>query len=334
MHIVEFPVTACKMEALAGVNKTTLADIIELFGVCKNVNINRNIKPIFAALYLLAYARTLPSEPVGNMFEFRFAFVRFKESVFCELIFFAAMLAGKSEIDVGAQVPPFKRKVLNEIDHESILEGIEECKQKIAEYDLLADEVERELSMLKTRATDPGELYAKMQANDARIEELRQQHKAYYVALRAIECASENLRDEISPRLGEYSTELMSIMTDQKYDSFDVSGGLKLSFKNEEGEERSVDFLSGGTRDLAYIAVRMALIEMLYTEKPPICFDESFAHQDNVRARSMMKAIKALADEGHQSFVFTCRQRESVIAGELCESTEIFKLAGAQDNAN
>ena len=188
--------------------------------------------------------------------------------------------------------------------------------------------------MLKTRATDPGELYAKMQANDARIEELRQQHKAYYVALRAIECASENLRDEISPRLGEYSTELMSIMTDQKYDSFDVSGGLKLSFKNEEGEERSVDFLSGGTRDLAYIAVRMALIDMLYTEKPPICFDESFAHQDNVRARSMMKAIKALADEGHQSFVFTCRQRESVIAGELCESTEIFKLAGAQDNAN
>ena len=242
-----------------------------------------------------------------------------------------ASLSDKSEIDIRGQVPPLKRKVLSEIDHESILAGIEDSKLKIAAQDVLAEEVEKELAILKLRATDPGELYSKMQANDARIEDLKRQHKALYVALKAIENASDNLREEISPRLGEYSTKLMEIMTNRKYSSFDVTDGLKVTFKDTLGGMKSIDFLSGGTRDLTYIAVRMALIDMLYTEKPPICFDESFAHQDNIRARSMMKAIHILAEEGHQSFVFTCRAREGTLASELSKKTEIFKLAGADD---
>ncbi len=237
------------------------------------------------------------------------------------------LLSDKSEIDVRGQVSPLKRKVLNDVEHDTILKGIKECRERIEELTETARSIENELSMLKIRAIDPAELYSKMQANDMRIEELKTQHKAYFVALKAIEEASDNLRLEISPRLGEYSTALMEIMTDKKYTSFDVSDGLKLSFENEDGTEKSVDFLSGGTRDLAYIAVRMALIDMLYTEKPPIAFDESFAHQDNLRATSMMKAIKELAESGHQSFIFTCRQREAGIAKDLLKSTEIFRLA-------
>ena len=242
-----------------------------------------------------------------------------------------AALSDKSEIDIRGQVQPFKRKVLSEIDHQSILDGIEESKLKIAAQDKLAEAVERDLANLKLRATDPGELYSKMQANDARIDELKSQHKALYLALKAIENASENLREEISPRLGEYSTRLMEIMTDMKYSSFDVTDGLKVTFKDKLGGMKSVDFLSGGTQDLTYIAVRMALIDMLYTEKPPVCFDESFAHQDNIRARSMMKAIHILAEDGHQSFVFTCRAREGVLAKEYSKKTAVFKLAGGDD---
>ena len=238
-------------------------------------------------------------------------------------------LAGKSEIDIRAQVTPFKRKVLNEIEYETIEDGIADCKEKIADTDAKIKVLDEELSELHSRATDPGELYSKMQAIDARIEELKGQHKAYYVALRTIENASDNLRDEISPRLGEYSTRLMEIMTNRKYSSFDVSDGLKVSFKDPTGTVKSVDFLSGGTQDLTYIAVRMALIDMLYTEKPPVVFDESFAHQDNVRAKSMMKAIASLTDEGTQSFIFTCRAREAADAREFCKTAEVFKLSAS-----
>ena len=158
-------------------------------------------------------------------------------------------------------------------------------------------------------------------------EDMQEKHKALFVALGAINNATDNLRKEISPRLGEYATRIMEIMTDNKYTSFDVSDGLKVTFTDKSGAERSIDFLSGGTKDMTYIAVRAALIDMLYPEKPPICFDESFAHQDNVRASAMMRAIKYLADEGCQSFIFTCRGREASLATEIVKGAGVYKLS-------
>ena len=236
-------------------------------------------------------------------------------------------LADKSEIDVRAQVSPLMRKALMGFNHDEIINGIADAKARVAEEDKLAFDVENELMLLKSRAGDPSEYYSRIEAIADRREDMQEKHKAYFIALRAINNATDNLRAEISPRLGEYATGLMEIMTDKKYTSFDVSDGLEVTFKDESGELKSVDFLSGGTKDMAYIAVRAALIDMLYGEKPPICFDESFAHQDNVRARAMMKAIKKLADEGCQSFIFTCRGREGVIAKEVMKDSEIFKLS-------
>lgn len=245
-----------------------------------------------------------------------------------------AALAGKSEIDIRALVPPFKRKVLDQVEHANILDQISDSTLKITAHDALAGEVEKELFLLTTGATDPGELYSKIQENEERIDELRFQHKSYFVALEALKDASDKLRLEISPRLGEYSTKLMEIMTNRKYTGIDVTDGLKVSFTDASGEEKSVDFLSGGTRDLTYIALRMALIDMLYSEKPPVCFDESFAHQDNVRAKSMMRAISYLAkEESVQSFIFTCRAREAQIAREVSSDTAIFKLSGSSSEA-
>ena len=236
-------------------------------------------------------------------------------------------LADKSEIDVRAQVSPLKRKVFSGINHDEIINGIANAKARVAEEDRLAFDVENELMLLKSRAGDPGEYYSRIDYIAARREDMQEKHKALFIALGAINSATDNLRKEISPRLGEYATRIMEIMTDKKYTSFDVSDGLKVSFTDNSGEERSIDFLSGGTKDMAYIAVRAALIDMLYPEKPPVCFDESFAHQDNVRASAMMRAIKHLADEGCQSFIFTCRGREASLASEIVDGAGVYKLS-------
>ena len=241
-------------------------------------------------------------------------------------------LAGRSEIDVRAQVSPLKRKALNGINHDDIILGIAETRAKIEEEERLAYDVENELALLKARAGDPGEYYSRIHSVASRREELQNKHKAFFMAHQAISCASDNLRAEISPRLGEYATFLMEIMTDNKYSDFSVTSDIDVSFVNPKGEKTDVDFLSGGTQELAYVAVRAALIDMLYTEKPPICFDETFAHQDNTRARSMMRGIKQLAAEGCQSFIFTCRAREAAIASEMIENAGVFKLSVVEDD--
>ena len=241
-------------------------------------------------------------------------------------------LADKSEIEIRGQVSPLKRKVLSEIEPETIQEGIEDCKRRIQEQDREAENVEAELAMLKVRATDPGELYSKMQENDAKIEELLLQYDACVLALKAIEGASENLRHEISPRLGEFTAELMGVMSDRKYTDLDISDGLKVSFVSKDGEHRSIDFLSGGTRDLTYVSLRMALIDMLYSERPPVCLDESFVHQDNIRAKAMMKALKKLSESGQQSFIFTCREREAALARDVSKKSGVYKLTAYGDD--
>ena len=243
-------------------------------------------------------------------------------------------LQGYSEIDIRATIPPLRRKALVDINYDDITRGLEECEVRIAEQDKLAFDVENELNEIKSRAKDPGELYERIRMLDEQIASLRERHKAYFIARRAIAGASEKLREEISPRLASFSTEMMGLMTERKYTALDVSGNLNVSFTIGSGEEKSADFLSGGTLDLTYISVRMALVDMLYTETPPMTFDESFAHQDNVRARAMMRAITSLCERGYQSFVFTCRQREASLAAELLPTASVYRLSDASDTAD
>ncbi len=168
---------------------------------------------------------------------------------------------------------------------------------------------------------------------EERLAELRLRHKAYFLAYKTIESAAEELRLEISPRLGRYTTNMLSVMTDRKYSNIDVTDGLRVSFVAGDGEKKSVDFLSEGTKDLTYIAVRMALADMLFEEKPPLTFDESFAHQDNSRSRAMMQAIVHLGGEGFQSFIFTCRSREETLACDLDPNARVFRMKIGKDDA-
>ena len=235
-------------------------------------------------------------------------------------------LSDKNEIDIRASVAPMRRKTLPNYNHDQITKGIADLKERIHECEREAFAVESELISLRARAGDPGVYKVKLYEIETKIDELKARYDSYQVALMAIESGTENLRSRVSPRLGEYATEIMSSMTDKRYSGFSVSDGLAVTYITEDGEKRSVDFLSGGTRDLAYVALRVALVDMLYEDKPPICFDETFAHQDNVRAQAMMRALAKLAEDGYQSFVFTCRNREAALASELVTSPGLFKI--------
>ena len=47
----------------------------------------------------------------------------------------------------------------------------------------------------------------------------------------------------------------------------------------------------------------------------------------------MMKALVHLSEkEGHQSFIFTCRGREAVLAKELTKSAGVYKLSRDEDD--
>ena len=236
-------------------------------------------------------------------------------------------LSDKSEIDIRARVSPLKRKMLCEINHDEIIHGIADCKAAIEEQKKLTAEAETEVARLSVKVCDLNDLAAKIRQVDERIAALETRYAAYTMAGEAVRTVNDNLREEISPRLGEFATKLMEIMTEDKYTSFRVSEEMKMLFTGMDGAERPADFLSGGTQDLTYTALRLALIDMLYPEKPPVIFDESFAHQDDKRAAALMRALASLGKAGYQTFIFTCWTREASLAKQADQKAAVFRLS-------
>ena len=79
-----------------------------------------------------------------------------------------------------------------------------------------------------------------------------------------------------------------------------------------DGETRSVEALSSGTRDAAYLAIRLALVSVLYrNERPSLLLDEILSQIDDTRAKNILEMLGEYAKDGTQCLLFTCHTRES-----------------------
>jgi uncharacterized protein YhaN len=68
--------------------------------------------------------------------------------------------------------------------------------------------------------------------------------------------------------------------------------------------------MSAGTKDAAYISLRMALINVLFkNEDPCVIFDETFSSFDDTRLKSVLKLVSG-SHPGYQSLILTCGGRE------------------------
>lgn len=239
---------------------------------------------------------------------------------------FSQTLAAYREEDVRALVSEERRAALSETTPEKIEEGIAYYEEQYAFFAQTVTALEAEMAAMKELVEVPAELSEQLSCAREELDRLTERHRALETALAALSGADIRLRAELSPRLAHYARELMSVMTGGKYDAMTVTDALELQV-NSEGEERSVDILSGGTREIAYITLRLALVRLLYRETPPLCFDESFAHQDNDRCYSMLKVFMTLAERnGMQTFLLTCRSREYTVAKEIGGECRLIQM--------
>ncbi len=185
---------------------------------------------------------------------------------------------------------------------------------------------ELELARLSASEESATELLEEKTALEYRLAELNERCNAYLMAYEKIEEASIKMRNSISPKLSQSAGRLMSSITDGKYGEIGVDSGFSLSFCPEtEGGGRITkgeEFMSAGTRDGAYVSLRMAIAELLCGDEavPPMIFDESFSRLDDRRLTRLLKIIEA--GKG-QAIVLTSLDREA----RLC------LLAGIETNA-
>lgn len=149
------------------------------------------------------------------------------------------------------------------------------------------------------------------------IDELKRQHDAYVLAQEALQNAGQSLRTTLIPTITARASETMEKATGGKYRHITMDPSFGLRFETMDGSD-SVELLSRGTADLAYVALRLALARTLFGENgrevPPMILDETFAAVDCER---LALALEAMCASGVQCILCTCRGDEGRIGEEL-----------------
>ena len=170
--------------------------------------------------------------------------------------------------------------------------------------------LEKELVGLVATAKDPAKLETEYNEVSKQLSEARQNYNALVMAITAIDTASDTIRKNVTPTIRTHSSDIMSKLTSGKYSDIGLSADLDISV-NVDGSNKPIEALSKGTRDAAYISLRMALVALICSENPPpLTFDESFSLLDDVRTKNMLTMLYAYTQHGGQCLLFTCHRRE------------------------
>lgn len=155
-------------------------------------------------------------------------------------------------------------------------------------------------------------LEQQLKEKEAEHQRLQHEYDAIAMAMASLETANLTLQNRFSPALGQHAAEIFSALTGGRYEKVVMDRTLALSAQ-PEGDPlfRSIQLLSQGTADQLYLAVRLAVCDMVLPgEDPaPLILDDALANFDDER---LAAALEYLVQEGQhrQILLFTCQKRE------------------------
>ncbi|MBR4950478.1 MAG: hypothetical protein IKZ23_00850 [Clostridia bacterium] len=168
---------------------------------------------------------------------------------------------------------------------------------------------ELDLAAWDAKCGDISVLVGKRDALNNSIADYSLKHKAYEKAIELINDSGSYMKSMIAPRISARADRYFAAATDGKYNNFAVDTHVAMSF----GEaQRSCEYLSAGTRDSAYLSLRLALADLLFSDGAPIVLDDAFSRLDNNRLAMMLNAVNTAA-ANHQVFIFSHGDREEAL---------------------
>lgn len=205
---------------------------------------------------------------------------------------------GTPEADVPAPVR----------SREAISTELGRVRAALAEARSSADRLDGQLHA----AGDPAVLRASAEDLAARKERLETEYSALRLAMEALEGANTALQNRFSPALGRRAAEIFSRLTDNRYAGVVLDRSFRLSAE-PVGDPvfRDAALLSAGALDQLYLAVRLAICELVLPpeKQVPIVLDDALANFDDSRCAAALQFLKEAAGN-RQILLFTCHSRE------------------------
>lgn len=153
---------------------------------------------------------------------------------------------------------------------------------------------------------------SKLTQKEAEHQRLQAEYDAIALATEALQEADATLHSRFSPLLSQRAAEIFSALTGGAYDKVLFHRDFSLSAQSAaEITPHSIALLSHGASDQLYLAVRLAICQMVLPESSaaPLILDDALANFDDER---MAAALDWLVEESRhrQILFFTCQQRE------------------------
>ena len=191
---------------------------------------------------------------------------------------------------------------------EDVTEALAQAQQALTEarrrYDTLLGRI---------RALDSSsDLTAQLSQKQENLARLQEEYDAIALAMTALEQANTTLQNRFSPALGARAAEIFAALTAGKYDKVLLSSDLSLSAEAAgDPMSRSIQQLSQGAADQLYLAVRLAICDMvLPAEKHvPLILDDALVTFDDDRLRAALDYLLS-ESKNRQILLFTCHDRE------------------------
>ena len=168
-------------------------------------------------------------------------------------------------------------------------------------------------------STDKGKLAVTgdpvvMRSELARLEkerlELQEELEAIGFAKTGLKEADDEIQSRFSPELGRIAAEYMSFVTGGRYEGVLLNRDFSAMTKTtDDAVARKSEYLSAGTIDLLYLAVRLAVCELALPEGEPcpLIIDDALVNMDDTRYEQAIKLLGEIAKE-RQVILFTCRR--------------------------
>ncbi len=221
-----------------------------------------------------------------------------------------AELSAYSEKDLRARVP---EKLLHSFSQEGLVE-LERQKKFLNESLRVCSEKRRDAEMeaiaLENRTENPNRISRELEDVRAELEKQSLFFDALVLAHEALTFAGSDVRSGTTPVIKQKAEEYMSAMTDEKYRTLGVGEDFSLTAETAFGQ-RELAILSAGTRDAAYLSLRLSLLSLLFPEElPALAVDEALSQLDDKRALNALGILEKYCRNGGQCLLFTCHTRE------------------------
>lgn len=222
-----------------------------------------------------------------------------------------------SELDEKALsdiLTPSVTEKLKQVNVTMLRRDLEFERAKLETSESKKNRLDRELVGMRAAAENPLRPEAQLRKVEERLGEELFLYDALNLAAESLEKASEAVKKSVTPRLKATSGTLMGTLTGGKYRELGITPEFDITV-NTGGATRSIDSLSAGTKDAAYISLRLALINTLYkSERPPLLLDEILSQVDNIRAKNVLEMLGKYCENGSQALLFSCHTREASMA--------------------